>query len=119
MLDHKEIPAPSTAHIEEAIQVKAHSVELEEDGVRIALTVVDTPGFGDQIDNDPCFGEILGYIERQFDEILSEETRIKRNPRFRDNRSVHGFLPAFRAHIRPTLDVISSSGSSTLCTSLS
>lgn len=87
MLDHKEVPSASTAHIEEAIQVKAHQVELEEDGVRIALTVVDTPGFGDQIDNDPCFGEILGYIERQFDEILSEETRIKRNPRFRDNRS--------------------------------
>lgn len=26
--------------------------ELEEDGVRISLTVVDTPGFGDQIDNE-------------------------------------------------------------------
>lgn len=28
------------------------STELEEDGVRIALTVVDTPGFGDNIDNE-------------------------------------------------------------------
>lgn len=26
--------------------------ELEEDGVRISLTIVDTPGFGDQIDNE-------------------------------------------------------------------
>jgi len=26
--------------------------ELEEDGIRIALTVVDTPGFGDSIDNE-------------------------------------------------------------------
>jgi cell division control protein 11 len=26
--------------------------ELEEDGVRIALTIVDTPGFGDNIDNE-------------------------------------------------------------------
>ena len=26
--------------------------ELEEDGIRIALTVVDTPGFGDNIDNE-------------------------------------------------------------------
>jgi cell division control protein 11 len=25
---------------------------LEEDGVRIALTIVDTPGFGDNIDNE-------------------------------------------------------------------
>jgi len=44
VLPHKEIPSPSTAHIEEAIRIKPVNVELEEDGVRIALTVVDTPG---------------------------------------------------------------------------
>lgn len=26
--------------------------DLEEDGVRIALTIVDTPGFGDNINNE-------------------------------------------------------------------
>lgn len=83
--------------------------ELEEDGVRIALTIVDTPGFGDNIDNEfahvSCvltpyephlrlnirFQEIVGYLERQYDDILAEESRIKRNPRFRDNR-VHALL---------------------------
>jgi cell division control protein 11 len=89
-------------------------IELEEDGVRIALTIVDTPGFGDNIDNEftycsfhsviffldrlttpypvRCrFQEIVGYLERQYDDILAEESRIKRNPRFRDNR-VHALL---------------------------
>lgn len=37
---------------EQPIQIKSHHVELEEDGVRISLTVVDTPGFGDGIDNE-------------------------------------------------------------------
>jgi Septin len=37
------------------------------------------------------FQEIAGYIERQYDDILAEESRIKRNPRFRDNR-VHAML---------------------------
>jgi septin family protein len=33
-------------------------LELEEDGVRIALTIVDTPGFGDNIDNEFAY---VGY----------------------------------------------------------
>ncbi|CRK46324.1 hypothetical protein BN1723_016659, partial [Verticillium longisporum] len=37
------------------------------------------------------FGEIAGYLERQYDDQLAEESRIKRNPRFRDNR-VHVML---------------------------
>ncbi len=40
------------AHIEQGILIKPVNVELEEDGVRIALTIVDTPGFGDGIDNE-------------------------------------------------------------------
>lgn len=32
------------------------------------------------------FGEIVGYLERQYDSILAEESRIKRNPSVRDNR---------------------------------
>ncbi|QRV91544.1 Septin [Ceratobasidium sp. AG-Ba] len=78
-----------TAHIEEGIKIKP--INLEEDGVRIALTIVDTPGFGDNIDNEFAFQEIVGYLERQYDDILAEESRIKRNPRFRDNR-VHALL---------------------------
>jgi septin family protein len=37
------------------------------------------------------FQEIVGYLESQYDDILAEENRIKRNPRFRDNR-VHALL---------------------------
>lgn len=37
------------------------------------------------------FAEIVGFLERQYDDILAEESRIKRNPRFRDNR-VHALL---------------------------
>ena len=59
--------------------------------MRIALTIVDTPGFGDQVDNESAFGEISNYVERQYDDMLAEESRIKRNPRFRDNR-VHVLL---------------------------
>ncbi|KAK3075777.1 Cell division control protein 11 [Teratosphaeriaceae sp. CCFEE 6253] len=93
VLPGKDTDDPSIAHQEEGIKIKPVTVELEldEEGTRVSLTVVDTPGFGDNIDNEACFGEILTYLERLYDDILAEESRIKRNPRFRDNR-VHVLL---------------------------
>lgn len=37
------------------------------------------------------FKEISTYLERQYDDILAKESRIKRDPRYRDNR-VHALL---------------------------
>ncbi|KAG0632824.1 Septin-domain-containing protein [Tuber brumale] len=87
----KDSDDSANAHVEEGVRIKPVTVELDEEGTRISLTIVDTPGFGDQIDNEASFGEISGYLERQYDDILAEESRIKRNPRFRDNR-VHALL---------------------------
>ncbi|KAI9749679.1 MAG: hypothetical protein M1815_002320 [Lichina confinis] len=93
VLQSKDADDPTHAHLEEGVRIKPITVELEldDEGTRISLTVVDTPGFGDQIDNEASFAEIVGYLERQYDDILAEESRIKRNPRFRDNR-VHALL---------------------------
>ncbi|KAJ1934561.1 Cell division control protein 11, partial [Linderina macrospora] len=35
---------PEQAHIAEPMQFKHHSVEMEEDGMRIILNIIDTPG---------------------------------------------------------------------------
>ncbi|KAF8248168.1 putative septin AspA [Wilcoxina mikolae CBS 423.85] len=91
VLHSKDDDDAVNAHVEEGVRIKPITVELDEEGTRISLTIVDTPGFGDQIDNEASFGEISGYLERQYDDILAMESRIKRNPRFRDNR-VHALL---------------------------
>ena len=91
VIGHKVCDNPETAHIEEGIRIKPVNVELDEDGMRIGLTIVDTPGFGENIDNEYSSQEIVGFLERQYDDILAEESRIKRNARFRDNR-VHVLL---------------------------
>lgn len=83
---------PSKAHLEKGIKIIPVTVDIDEgDGTRVSLTVVDTPGFGDNLDNEQCFGIIMSYLESQYDEILAEESRIRRNPRFKDNR-VHLLL---------------------------
>lgn len=93
VLQGRDDDDPVNAHLEEGVRIKPITVELEldEEGTRISLTIVDTPGFGDQIDNEASFAEIVGHLEHQYDDILAEESRIKRNPRFRDNR-VHALL---------------------------
>ena len=67
-------------------------VELDEDdGSRLALTVIDTPGFGLVPDASKDIEHLAEYIETRFDEVLAEESRIRRNARFQDNR-VHACL---------------------------
>lgn len=80
------------AYPDRELQIRKSTVELEDnEGVKIGLNVIDTPGFGDSIDNSPSFKIIKDYIKYQFDEILVEESRLRRNPRFKDGR-IHACL---------------------------
>ena len=45
---------------------------MEENGVELRLTVVDTPGFGDSVNNDKCWEPIQKYIDSQFDDYLNQ-----------------------------------------------
>lgn len=84
------LPTDTSTDIE--LQLREETVELEDDeGVKIQLNIIDTPGFGDSLDNTPSFELISDYIRHQYDEILLEESRVRRNPRFKDGR-VHACL---------------------------
>jgi len=48
--------------------------------------VIDTPGFGDSIDNSANNKRILDYIENQYKRFLAEESRVQRNAKFQDTR---------------------------------
>lgn len=49
----------STEKIERTVQIEASTVEIEERGVKLRLTVVDTPGYGDAINSqDWCVCEL-------------------------------------------------------------
>jgi septin 7 len=63
---------------DQTLQVETHEITLEENGVRLALTIVDTPGFGDAVDNTQCWKPIIAYVEKQFEDYLEGETRVER-----------------------------------------
>ncbi|XP_029297344.1 neuronal-specific septin-3 isoform X2 [Cottoperca gobio] len=72
--------------IPKTVEIKAVSHVLEEGGVKMKLTVVDTPGFGDLINNDNCWEPISKYINEQYEKFLKEEVNITRKKRIPDTR---------------------------------
>jgi septin 7 len=66
--------------------VDATSVVLTEKGVNLRLTIVDTPGFGDSIDNTNCWSPIIDYIDSKYEEYLNAESKVNRKLPINDQR---------------------------------
>ncbi|KAJ6669285.1 hypothetical protein lerEdw1_008094 [Lerista edwardsae] len=101
--------------IERTVQIEASTVEIEERGVKLRLTVVDTPGYGDAINSRDWyaynvyvflnFRTIISYIDEQFERYLHDESGLNRR-HIVDNR-VHCcfyFISPFGHGLKP-LDV--------------
>ncbi|CAB3374578.1 Hypothetical predicted protein [Cloeon dipterum] len=61
------------------VKLKAHTYELQESNVRLKLTIVDTVGYGDQINKEESYKAVVDYIDAQFESYLQEELKIKRS----------------------------------------
>ncbi|XP_053206311.1 septin-1-like [Panonychus citri] len=76
---YKERKVPAVQDLmESTVNIKPSSVEIEEKGVKLKLTVVDTPGFGDAIDNTTCIQPIISYIDEQYGKFLEYESGLNR-----------------------------------------
>lgn len=51
---------------------------MEENGVKLKLTCIDTPGFGDFVNNEDSWRPIVENIESRFDAYLEQENRVNR-----------------------------------------
>ncbi|CAG9762352.1 unnamed protein product [Ceutorhynchus assimilis] len=79
-------------HTLPTVKLNGHTYELQESNVRLKLTIVDTVGYGDQINKDDSFKAIVKYIDDQFENYLQEELKIKRSlSSFHDSR-IHACL---------------------------
>ncbi|KAH9947143.1 septin AspB [Amylocystis lapponica] len=81
---------PPSAERPQTVAIESISADIEESGVRLRLTVVDTPGFGDFVNNDESWRPIVENIEARFDSYLEQENRVNRQ-KIVDNR-VHACL---------------------------
>ncbi|XP_037598385.1 septin-4 isoform X2 [Cebus imitator] len=96
---------PSPERIMQTVEITKHAVDIEEKGVRLRLTIVDTPGFGDAVNNTECWKPVAEYIDQQFEQYFRDESGLNRK-NIQDNR-VHCclyFISPFGHGLRP-LDV--------------
>uniref|UniRef100_A0A671EM89 Septin n=1 Tax=Rhinolophus ferrumequinum TaxID=59479 RepID=A0A671EM89_RHIFE len=68
-----------SSHFYPHVRLKGQTYELQESNVRLKLTIVNTVGFGDQINKDKSYQPIVDYIDAQFEAYLQEELKIKRS----------------------------------------
>ncbi|KAG9338090.1 hypothetical protein JZ751_027061 [Albula glossodonta] len=80
----KDYPGPSQ-RIKKTVQVEQSKVLVKEGGVQLTLTIVDTPGFGDAVDNSNCWQPVINYIDSKCEDFLNAESRVNRR-QMPDNR---------------------------------
>ncbi|CAB3359685.1 Hypothetical predicted protein [Cloeon dipterum] len=85
--------------------ISKQTMDIEERGVRLRLSVVDTPGFGDALDCDDSWRAVCTYVEQQFSQYFQDESGLHRK-NIQDNR-IHCclyFIPPYGHGLRQ-LDV--------------
>ncbi|OCT98314.1 septin 5 S homeolog isoform X1 [Xenopus laevis] len=88
--------------ISQTVEILKHTVDIEEKGVKLKLTIVDTPGFGDAVNNNESWKPITDYIDQQFEQYFRDESGLNRK-NIQDNR-VHCclyFISPFGHGLRP------------------
>ncbi|XP_031419408.1 septin-9-like isoform X3 [Clupea harengus] len=102
-VSRKSVLTKEEERIPKTIEIKSISHDIEEKGVRMKLAVIDTPGFGDQINNENCWKPIMKFINDQYEQYLQEEININRKKQIPDSR-VHCciyFIPPTGHCLRP------------------
>ncbi|KAJ1750804.1 cell division control protein, partial [Coemansia sp. RSA 2523] len=77
--------------IRKTTEISPVTQTLEENGVRVQLTIIDTPGFGDQCNNEGCWVQVIKYIKDQHAAYLESELKPQRARIIEDSR-VHACL---------------------------
>ncbi|KAG8858783.1 cell division control protein [Tulasnella sp. 330] len=72
--------------VRQTTEIQAVSHVIVENGVRLRLNIVDTPGYGDQINNEGCWDPIIKYIKDQHSAYLRKELTAMRDKHIQDTR---------------------------------
>lgn len=72
------------------VRIETTNAEVEEDGVKLKLNIITTPGFGESLNNQDSWKPIVDEINARFDRFLEAESRVNRSTV--DDERVHALL---------------------------
>ncbi|XP_077984348.1 septin-11-like [Glandiceps talaboti] len=103
--EFESIPAPHTLP---NVKLNAKTYALQESNVRLKLTVVDSVGFGDQINKEDSYKSIVDHIDKQFESYLQEELKIRRALHIFHDTRIHAclYFIAPTGHTLKSLDLV-------------
>lgn len=56
--------------ITQTVEITKHTVDIEEKGVKLKLTIVDTPGFGDAVNNTEWYLKMNHLISKKMTNLI-------------------------------------------------
>ncbi|XP_041128181.1 septin-11-like isoform X2 [Polyodon spathula] len=97
-----------STHFEPKVKLRAQTYQLQESSVQLKLTVVNTVGFGDQMNKEDSYQHVVNYIDAQFESYLQEELKIKRCLHNYHDTRVHAclYFIAPTGHSLKSLDLV-------------
>ncbi|XP_072541396.1 septin 10 [Salminus brasiliensis] len=96
------------SHFEPKVKLRSQTYDLQESNVRLKLTVVNSVGFGDQMNKQHSYQHIVDYIDSQFESYLQEELKIKRSLHNYHDSRIHVclYFIAPSGHSLKSLDLV-------------
>ncbi|XP_078403757.1 septin-6 isoform X4 [Cetorhinus maximus] len=96
------------AHNQPGVHIKSNNYELQESNVRLKLSIVNSVGFGDQINKEESYKSIVEFIDAQFEAYLQEELKIKRTLHNYHDSRIHVclYFIAPTGHSLKSLDLV-------------
>ena len=79
------------------VTIEKRDVSITEGGVRLNLTVVDTPGYGDAINNEDAWQPVLDYIDVELETYMANSEDLSLRGKVPDTR-VHACLYFMAPH---------------------
>ena len=84
-MDDKDL-YENTTPTTQTLTINEATFQLQEGDVALSLRIIDTPGFGDDVDNRDSWNSIVRTVEQKLKDHLNTESRVVRKSCEPDNR---------------------------------